>query len=788
MIASLRRIVRWLETRPWSAGQLIALFLATVILRNLLEGFHQGSLFHWTAFVYHFPIAYIFPSLALIAALHYLAGRYSLVSLARLMAFAWTLTLLPPILDAVLGRPGSPIGYFPLERSNLVYFLVNFFNPAVELSGTTAGIRIEAAIGCLLAGLFVAVVAEGRRLVRLLRGVATVVLFGPIFLCFFTWPYMIHALLSRLFPWAASTQAFYQMRLVTHQGLVGSVHLGVFFLDLLPVTLLLVWFIRGLTRPGRSTSAGSWSELAPPAVPALAGSIAAILATAGLRLALGDLLAMMGAFLASLSFGIATLAVERPRGERLRMALCLYSGFVALAVGWHALVVTLLGIVATRLRMPASLRRGVTYAFMYLIAASPVLVSMTDWAARWPVLLGFVAAALPGSRLGRSSLRHLPLVPAFILALVYLPGWLPARLFDLRTAATDLTRSWRPACALSIARKIPAAGGDYRLLAQTAQTIGHLELARWAFVTGLQEGDSSVANLKVGINLALEEEDWATLDQLVPIFVDRAGAGSAETANLMFQLALRRALSYGDRAALDHVFERAGPGVEVYRTYHELYAETDPGQARSFLLAACSHPDATPSTWSELILKLGESEQALLDSVTEEAGNRFPGSADLMLAEAVASMSRQGGSESRSAGRLIRDALELEPFNGRAHRVALLWYQACGELDSALSHASIAIALEPSPDRDLMELASETALVLERWETLLALSGYAIEEHPHSPRFRVYRARALMGLEREAEAAEELEQVLGGSLSGAAHVFPDPFMDSLCVSLSDSLY
>jgi Flp pilus assembly protein TadD len=75
------------------------------------------------------------------------------------MLFAWVLTLLPPLIDLALPRAGEApqlIGYLIPTSGGLGTAFVNLFNPAYrEFQGTTAGIRIEAALGCVLGALYV---------------------------------------------------------------------------------------------------------------------------------------------------------------------------------------------------------------------------------------------------------------------------------------------------------------------------------------------------------------------------------------------------------------------------------------------------------------------------------------------------------------------------------------------------------------------------------------------------------------------------------------------------------
>ncbi len=277
-----------------SDTQLIALFTATVIARNLLESISSGLLFPVPAFIFHFPIAYVFPMLGLTGLMHIFSG-YPLRKLLRLMVFAWTLTLLPPLLDSLLGSSSS-IGYFPLNEGNALFFLLNFFNPAVELTGTTAGIRIEAAIGCILAGVFTWAVVTDR---KVLRGVATTVVFAPVFLIFFTWPSLVYLLTIKHFPYVSTVQEYFQWHAVTAPHLTGSLHYTAYLVDLLPVTLILALFYRTLRNDAWKKLAASVRHSFWEAAVPLAGALSVFVSVSGV-ITFADAVSITGAFLAAL--------------------------------------------------------------------------------------------------------------------------------------------------------------------------------------------------------------------------------------------------------------------------------------------------------------------------------------------------------------------------------------------------------------------------------------------------------------------------------------------------------
>jgi hypothetical protein len=110
------RSINWGVNLPATPWQLAALFAVTVIIRNLMEAVSLGIVFTAPSFLLHFPVAYVYPMLALVFLMRIFSG-YSAAKLLKIMVFAWTLTLLPPIIDSI-ANTSSAIGYFPLERSN----------------------------------------------------------------------------------------------------------------------------------------------------------------------------------------------------------------------------------------------------------------------------------------------------------------------------------------------------------------------------------------------------------------------------------------------------------------------------------------------------------------------------------------------------------------------------------------------------------------------------------------------------------------------------------------------
>jgi tetratricopeptide (TPR) repeat protein len=188
---------RALEERPIPPGRFLVAFAGIVLARNLVEILvAQNPVFTPIQFFVHYPLAYVAPMLALILVLHLFSG-VPIVRVTRLMLYAWALTLLPPLVDLVLGRAGESIGYLQLRFQNPTQVFLRFFDPTADFKGTTAGIRVETAVACLLGALYVWLRAGGAawRWLRALGAAAGVYVCA---LGFFTLPRLFDALASAI--------------------------------------------------------------------------------------------------------------------------------------------------------------------------------------------------------------------------------------------------------------------------------------------------------------------------------------------------------------------------------------------------------------------------------------------------------------------------------------------------------------------------------------------------------------------------------------------------------------
>jgi Flp pilus assembly protein TadD len=236
--AWLRDSVRRIEDLGMTGFQWLVMFSAIVVARNFLEQFGpEKVVFNFASFFVHFPFAYVAPILALSLILSLLA-RERIEKVTKLMLFAWFLTLVPPIIDLVIGRgTASRIAYLYVDRESIFGVFLHLFNPAVNLKGTTAGIRIEAFLGCCLACGYVWFKSRS-----IGRTVATLLVIYCTFILFFTLPYTLIAAISFFSPKFSNVGSLYFDSGLFLRGHVDRVACSIAMFDLVLITaLLLAW-------------------------------------------------------------------------------------------------------------------------------------------------------------------------------------------------------------------------------------------------------------------------------------------------------------------------------------------------------------------------------------------------------------------------------------------------------------------------------------------------------------------------------------------------------------------
>jgi tetratricopeptide (TPR) repeat protein len=728
----IRRAVDRIGAIQASPVQLCALFTTTFVTRNLLEAASLGTLFAAPAFFLHFPIAYVFPMTGLAGLLHLFSG-YPLGRLLKVMVFAWTLTLLPPLLDLVLGST-SAIGYFPLERSNAAHFLLNFFNPSVDLPGTTAGIRIEAAIGCVLAGIFTASVSEGK---RLLRGVLTSVVFAPVFLIFFTWPYLVYALSSGFFPWAEGAQSLMQWHASTEPPLTGAVHYTIFLIDSIPVVLIGGWFISALLPAQWKCAVSSFRRWAPGLIAPLSGASAALITAVSAGAAtFADTVAIIGAALA----GVLIL-VSRQFTGGCRWGVAAAALIIAAAAGWVPFVLASLAVSISALPGPRRLSTALLYPMLLLLAASPVSLSLSN-----PLLAIMLAVALLSGLLeGRSMLPIMLMAVVLTIPILGRPleggAWLRAM---SRTTDT-FTRNTRIAYGLVSAGYEAAAGGGFLHLAETAHLLGMTDRALWAYSVATIRGDSSPEILKVGVNLSFVRGDDEEFLRLLEAYVARSE--QPDGGGLISILAAHAARE-GDLQQLDHIHSLTGPTPELFQAYSQIHLrEGDTTAALSYSEASLQIPGTDPGQYAWAI-RLRALTGGDYDGLYRTAEDKFPGSTELMTARLRAPVT---AGRAPDRGDLLSRCLNLRPGSGDILETAAIWHLEAGNPDSALIFAERAIAAAQEPELAAFILTCAAASEAGEWELLEAHSRYALTLHPDAPGLLRYLAGSLAAQGRDNE-------------------------------------
>lgn len=703
----LLRMIEWGASIKASPIQLGGLFAATVILRNLLEAATLGILFEGPAFYLHFPIAYIFPMLGLVALLH-LASGYPLPGLLKIMVIAWTLTLLPPIIDSLAGVTGD-IGYFPLHRGNAAWFLTNFFNPAVVLPGTTAGIRIEAFLGCVLAGVFSWCVAPDR---RLLRGILTTLVFMPMFLVFFTWPYLVQIVGEAIFPVQEITQRFLQWRAISEAPLHGSAHFTIFTVDMMPVSILAMWMLARLYP-------GQWAQLKvelprliPAAVVAISASVGVLTAAPSGGITFADAVAIAGAFM-----GVLWLLCSIPLTGFVRSLSLAASLLLGWASGWNTLVALSFATALLHLPGPRWLSRSLAFPVLLFAALSPAgipeLTIPYFFLSLGASVLGLLSCA------GKAGLRLAGSVAFPLLFLVLPPGGLDhGKLQGFERQADSFFRSGMVAHGHASANRFAAAGGGLRTVAEGAHLSGMHNRAEWAYQVGTALGDSSPELLKVGANLAFATGDSLLLWTRALAYMDAAGERGAEAAELF----LSYAASTGDTAFLNRAHSSGALSDRLLVLYSRAHmALGDTLTSASFARAAITFPNAAQSTWA-YVIELAGSSGWDYDSLFNESVDRFGFSQEIALARL-----RVGAGNGRVPDRedLLNRCLALSADNPAVLEAAALWHLAANNPELAMSFAIRSLAAQTVPTPQAFALAVRAAVAAGRNDIAVACGKYA---------------------------------------------------------------
>jgi hypothetical protein len=752
------RVINWGVERPTTPWQLAAVFAVTVMLRNLLEAMTLDLVFPAPAFILHFPAAYIFPMLMLVFVMRIFSG-YNTEKLLKIMVLAWTLTLLPPVIDKISGTT-SAIGYFPLDQSNASWFLLNFFNPTVTLSGTTAGIRIEAAAGCILAGIFTWAVSPDK---RILRGLLNTVVFAPVFLSFFTWPYLVSIVFQPLFPGDGVINSLLQWHAATEAPITDASHYIVYIIDMIPISLLSLWYVKELSKKHWLELKSVVKKLVPPASAAVLGTIGAFSAVPSGGLTLSDTVTILGALLACF-----WLVTARSWKGSFRVVASLTALALAWACGWETLVFAGFAFAAGGLPGPARVKDSVFAIALFVTALSPVGFSLLSLSAVLALFFIPVAVLFSSKRVSASFIL---LVPLSVL-LIHPPSSTErAWQRELVRRTDSFTRSSRVGLALRSAASLAAGGGSWLTLGETTQLTGQNERSRYVCETAFARGDSSASLMKVMMNLAFVRRDTTAFNDMFDLYTSTADETELQSAINMRVAFLSLT---GDTASLNYIHSRAGLNPSLMNAMATAHlAAGDTLQSLQYSMAFLGSPAAAEEDWARVIVLAAVAGNAAWDSLYCEAEQRFGYCLPVMLARLKASIIANGTADRRD---LLNRCILLKPNGLAVLETAAMWFSAAGNPDSTLLFASRIIASEQLPSKTYFSIALDAALKAENYREAVITARYAVFCYPGMAGQRAVLAGILktQGMPQDAEYWEE-------SLEGI------PWAQSLCDSLKSVL-
>ncbi|MFQ5719158.1 MAG: tetratricopeptide repeat protein [Acidobacteriota bacterium] len=397
---------------PWAFA---ASFAAIVAARHLLEILGgQNPVYFPLQFLVHYPLAYLAPMLGLVLTLHLFSGT-PVVRVTRLMLHVWLLTLLPPLIDVARGRGAEGIGYLRLGRHGAGEVFLRFLDPRFTLGGTTAGIRLETALACLLAAAYVWLKRrDGRPARAALMAAGAAAAVYPIALGFFTLPMLAAAALAPVIAGGDAARVFAAPQVISIGAPLDvrvADHVAVAYLVPLCLGLGLLWSWRAApARLGRrlTTAIGA----VPPLFPVIGAAGLAFGALAREHLDQRALVAAPVDWLAAASVVAAVALVGA--GSRLDGPPPAGSG-----VRFGAVVLILAGLsLAAVVGPPTILLIGTLPALAWLRRRPPLRLD-----GRWPagpLLAGVetIAILAAGASWGLGTLALAALPPALVRAVL----------------------------------------------------------------------------------------------------------------------------------------------------------------------------------------------------------------------------------------------------------------------------------------------------------------------------------------------------------------------------------
>ncbi|MBD3367638.1 MAG: tetratricopeptide repeat protein [Candidatus Eisenbacteria bacterium] len=733
------------------------LFLASIIvLRHFLEQVSgQQKTLYFLSYFLHYPLAYIAPLLALSVVLA-LLSRERIARVTRLMLFAWLLTLLPPVLDLLVPSAGDApelIGYLIPKDGSIGRAFLNLLNPTYhDFQGTTVGIRLEAALGCLLGAWYVFLKTR-----NVLRSVLSFFVIYVTMFFFFALPPITLALVNLFGGDIENVYQLFFARADIHRAFANVTpfalsDLSNSLVDLFVVTPVLILWYR-LHDAGRFAADVRELDLvhavSMPLVTfaGLAFGARLLMQSEGL-LAIShpfDAISIIGLLAASCSAGLTVSSLRRltatpagnpERGRRLIASVFLFSlsTLFALSVSYVALtyVLGVLSIFYFYYAPPFELRRF-----------TPLAELMIASALFFAFLLGYGGYA--GGAAALWTPRTLVVVTLVSGALVALSrglwedpksygfGW---NLGSLKSPAT----SWIAASCVLIACALPGA-----LLGRTSILIAGLIAGAAGFVltVTLRKQLLAPALLVVGAALLVSFQALGLAD--LPVLrseLDDTSFAQVTRSSGTFEMV--------DESLSPEQQRRLSRGIEMFR------AGDFEGAVEAFREAIEADPEYGPAyvslgTAYMRLDRLAEAARVFRRAIEIDPENA---SAHVGLGQTLKLQSNPD-----AAIEALEKALELDPSSADAAYTLALTYLDTGDLEQELEYLERTIAINPRNSLAQSRLA-DIYLSQERYPEAIqalraALTGDQRVEHAHT---RLAQAYYRMGdLERaEQELRKEI--------------------------------
>ncbi len=733
------------ESRPISLGRWLLILGAIIVLRHFLEQLSgQQKTLYFLSYFIHYPLAYVAPLIALSVVLATFA-RERIERVTKLMLFAWLLTLLPPLIDILLSRTGEGpelIGYLIPQSGTLTGAFLNLFNPAYQqFQGATAGIRFEAALGCLLGAFYVHLKTRsiGRAVLSFFAIYVTMFFF-------FTLP-VITVELSRLL--GGDIENIYQLffaRASVHRGFANATPFAVSdlsnaMIDLFVLApLLAIW--HRMYAPGGSIPVRKVFDPVTAAFHVLTTSAGVFLAGQLLMRAGGfapiahpfDVISILGLLAASFFTALTASALRElhrkstPPSESggsttatLGVFSCVFALLFALSVSYVA--------------MTYVLSMMAVYYFYYarplrLVRFTPLAGLAIGAVTLFSVTLGFAAYA------GGSASLWLP--RSAVIACIFVPAlaFLSRDIWEARDQEDGGRWNLKSALGSKRARSVAALGIILASLLPAAMLRQPMLLWIGA-VAGLAGATALLTLARQKVPPALTV--LATLSLIVGFAMGSAEAPvlTAGLADTDFSRASRRSGEFEmfDRGAATEEHQLLADGIERFRR------GDFEGAVAAFKQVSELNPEST-----QAYVSIG-SAYMRMDRLTE-AANAFRRALALDPDDAVARVGmaqvhKLWGQPDQALEELER-ALELDPENADAHYTRAIIYQELGELELELEALVATAGIDPRNSVALSRLA-DIYLANEMHADAIsalkaALTGRTPVDHAHTRLAEAYYA------------------------------------------------